>query len=116
MLFEEFLIGQQLLRDTLNHIQPVHTQHDLPPCISVEKLGNVPLYLISVKSTCESFRIDADGEGGHSGDAAVVLDTFGRAFKAKDPRAGGDEVTGVVVSVESDEISSKDSLKVTVEG
>ena len=61
--------------------------------------------------TCEPVGVDADGEGRHPRQAAIVLHARRRALQPQDARARGHKVAGVVVSVEADEVGLEDCGK-----
>ena len=104
VLLQELLERQQLLRDALDDVEPVNAQHHLPSRIAVQQLRGVGSHVGPLQSRGEALRVDADGEGGDAGQGAGVLDSLRCPFQPQDAGAGGDEVPGVVVGVEPDEI------------
>lgn len=83
VFLQELFIGEELLWDALNHIQPVHPKHNLSTSVALEKPRNVGFYFRHIEGIREPLRLDAYGEGRDAGELPVVLDSLGCSLGAE---------------------------------
>ena len=127
MLREEKLQCVKLLRHTLDVIQPIHANNDLHITESVLQLSNALLdalfleILVREESSVlrysrksntyldERSRIDSDGESANVRQAIFEFYTVWHSRKPENTCTRGEEVAGVVISVETDQVAVKDT-------
>ena len=68
-------------------------------------------HLESMTYVDETARLDTDRERSNVGKAAFKLDTVGHRLQTENPRTRGKEVAGIIVGVETDEITVQDAEK-----
>jgi hypothetical protein len=107
VLAQELLEPQQLLGNTFDHVQPVHAEHHLAPLEPLAQLVDVRLHALRLQRLREPPGVDPDGKRRDAREVAVVLHALRRALEPQNARARADEVPGVVVGVEPDEVGGE---------
>ena len=124
MLRKEHLESMKLLRDTLDVIQTVDTDDDLDPIESLfecleflldgirfETLHRIDCQILSqryipdVSHIDELLGVNADWESAHMGVSALIEETVGHGGHTENAGTGGEEMAGIVVGVEAEEIA-----------
>jgi len=109
MLLQERLETEQLLRDTLDVVQPIDADDDLdtlkPP---LERLYTLPDAIAS-QLLDELARLNADWVRADVHVSALEFSAVRHRWKPENARARGEEMTCVVVCVETDQIAVQDS-------
>lgn len=105
VLLQEKLKRSHFLGYALDIIQTIDTNNQLDAAESPLELLDPRLDLRFLNAIDELLGIDADGEGADVAVLAIELDTVGHRGEREDTRAGGEEVAGIVVGVEADEVT-----------
>lgn len=92
----------QLLRNTLDVVQPVHAHDDLASLESLFQLLQPRLNSRTTQTLDELRGVDTDRVGADLGETTLKFDTVRLGLETEDTRAGGKEVSSVVVCVETD--------------
>lgn len=109
VLLEEDLHGVELLRDTLDVVETVDTDDELDALEATAEGRDALLNFLLLEGLVELARLDTDRERADRGVAADELDAVRGALEAEKARARRDEVAGVVVGVEADEVAVEDT-------
>lgn len=109
MLGEEDLEGVQLLRDALDVVEAVNADDDFAVLEASLEPVETLLDDWELDSLDELPGVDADREGADLDPAVLELDAVGLSLEAKDTRTCTQEVAGVVVCVEADQIALEDT-------
>ena len=105
VLGQEDLERVELLGHALDVVEAVHTDDELDALELAAQRGYALLHLGLLESLDELVRVDADGEGADGDELALPVDAAGGRRRAEYPRAATQEVAGVVVRVEADEVA-----------
>lgn len=101
MLRQENLEALQFLRNTLDVVESVNTDDDLLALkLGLQLLRPVD-HMFFLDALDESIRVNADRERPDLSESSFEFDSVRLSLQAQNARAGGEEVTGVVVRVES---------------
>jgi len=109
MLFQEQLKRSHLLRYPLDVIQSVNTDNQLDAAEPLLELLNSPFDLRFLDAIDELFGVDTDGEGADVAVLPIELNTVRHGGKREDACARGEEVAGIIVGVETDEVAVKNT-------
>lgn len=88
VLRQEHLQGVQLLRDTLDIVQSVHTNDDFASLEPLLECLESVLDGIALESIDELHRLDTDGICADLGVSSLELDAVGHGLQAEDTGAG----------------------------
>lgn len=102
MLSEEYFESVQFLGNALDVVKPIDTDDDLALFKALLKLVQALLDAGEFDTFHKLPGVDADGERAHLNPASFELDAVGLGFKTKDACTRAQEVTSVVVCVETD--------------
>jgi hypothetical protein len=75
------------------------------------QVGHVGHHVLVCESVFKLLRIDADGKCGDTNQRPILLYPIWSALEPQDASAGGDEVPGVVISVEANEVCLENTTK-----
>jgi hypothetical protein len=92
----------QLLRYTLDIIQSVNANHDLAPFKSLLQSVEPLLYTRELEPIDKLQGIDTDWERADLAIPPSIFHTVGHGLQTQDTRTGGEEMSGVIVRMESD--------------
>ena len=111
VLSQEDLQGVQLLRYTLDVIQTINSN---------DKLDTFKLLLEGVNSVNDLWllqafhkliRVDSNRERGHRHVFSTILDSIGRSSHLQYPRTTAEEMSGVVIRMEADQVTLQHAHK-----
>lgn len=111
VLREEHLERVQLLRHALDVVQAVDAHDELDALEFAPQRGDALLDLGLLQALGELLRVDAYREGADGDELPLELDAVGGGVGLEDARAGAEEVAGVVVGVEADEVAVQEALQ-----
>lgn len=109
MLFQEQLECSHLLWYPLYVIQSVDADNEHDVAESPLELLDSRLNLWFLDAINELFGVDTDGKGADVAVLAIELNTVGHGGKREDTGARGEEVAGIIVGVEADEVTVKNT-------
>jgi hypothetical protein len=109
VLLQEQLKCGHLLWYPLDVIQSVNAYNQLDATEPLLELLDSRLDLRFLDAIDELFGVDTDREGPNVAVLPIELNTVRHSGKREDARARGEEVAGIVVSVEADEVAVKNT-------
>lgn len=109
VVIQELLEAVELLRDTLDVVQPVHADDDLDSLEASFQAFDPLLYCFPFEAFLESGRLNTDGERAYMNIPAFEVCPVGHRGDAQDAGTRREEMSSVVVGVESDEIAVQDA-------
>jgi hypothetical protein len=101
VLVQKGLERVQLLRDTLDVIQSIDSDDDLDALETLLQLSQTLLYGGLLETLDELHGFDTDGEGTDVSVSTLEPETVGHGRQPEDTGAGRQEVSGIVVGVET---------------
>jgi hypothetical protein len=109
VLGQEDLKRVQLLRDTLDVVEPVDADNELDTLKALLERLDALLDGRLLEGLVELAGLDADWEGADVGVATLDEDAVRHRREAKNTRAGRQEVPRVVIRVEANEVAVEDA-------
>lgn len=109
VLLQEQLKCSHLLWYPLDVIQSVNSDNQLDTAESPLEFLDSRFDLRFLDAIDELFGVDTNREGPDVAILPIELNTVGHGGKREDARAGGEEVAGIIISVETDEVAVKNT-------